>query len=64
MLEARYGRFLPSFLRRRLMIVEAVIDSSVRSLADQMPNGTRVLDAGAGEAQYAESLLPLPIHGS
>ena len=53
MLQARYGRFLPSFLRRRLMIVESVIDSSVRSLADQIPNGTRVLDAGAGEAQYA-----------
>ena len=54
MLHARYGRFLPSFLRRRLMIVEAVIDSSVRSLANQIPNGTRVLDAGSGEGQHAE----------
>ncbi len=54
MLQTRYGRFLPSFLRRRLMIVEAAIDSSVRSLASQIPDGTRVLDAGAGEAQYAD----------
>ncbi len=54
MLQARYGRFVPSFLRRRLMIVEAVIDSSVRSLADEIANGARVLDAGAGEIRYAD----------
>ena len=54
MRQARYDRFVPSFLRHRLMIVEAVIDSSVRSLADEIPNGVRVLDTGAGEAQYVD----------
>lgn len=50
----RYGQFLPSFLRDRLMIVEAVVDTSIRSFADRIPNGSRVLDAGAGELQYAK----------
>ena len=54
MLEQRYGRFVPPFLRRRLMIVEAAVDSSVRSLADQLSDGARVLDAGAGEGRYGE----------
>lgn len=52
MLEARYGRLLPGWLRRRLMIVESVIESAVAAFAQQLGPGTRLLDAGSGEGKY------------
>ena len=53
MLERRYGGLLPGPLRRRLMIVETVIESEVQSFAAAIPAGARVLDAGAGEGTHA-----------
>ena len=53
MLERRYGGLLPGPLRRRLMIVETVIESEVQSFAAAIPAGARVLDAGAGEGKHA-----------
>lgn len=53
MLEQRFGRWLPGWLRRRYMVVEALIEASVERLAGQLPNGARVLDAGAGEGRHA-----------
>ena len=44
---------LPAWLRNRLLRFEAVIEAEVSSLAASLPPGTRVLDAGAGEGQYA-----------
>lgn len=53
MLERRFGRFVPSFLLRRLMRVETEIEAAVGSFSDSLPSGARVLDAGAGEGRYA-----------
>ncbi len=52
MLERRFGRFVPGFLRNRLMAVEAVIERSIAEFSKSLPSGTRVLDAGAGESRH------------
>ena len=44
---------LPGWLQRHILHFESQIESAVASFADAAPVGTRVLDAGAGECQYA-----------
>ena len=44
---------LPRPLRRHILHFECEIEDAVRVLARQLPEGARVLDAGAGESQYA-----------
>jgi SAM-dependent methyltransferase len=46
-------RHLPRFLRRYLQHLEAAIEDSVTSFANNLNSGQRVLDAGAGEAVHA-----------
>jgi SAM-dependent methyltransferase len=45
---------LPRFLRRHILDFEARIDDAVAALAARLPEGARVLDAGAGESRHAE----------
>ncbi len=47
-------RWLPAGVRRFLYSFEAMIEDSVSALAAGLPDGARVLDAGAGEGQYSE----------
>jgi SAM-dependent methyltransferase len=47
------ARRLPRFLRRHLLDFEARIEDAVAAFAASLPEGARVLDAGAGEGQYA-----------
>ena len=47
-------RLLPGWLRRYAYSFEALIEDAVADLAKGLPGGARVLDAGAGEGQYAE----------
>jgi SAM-dependent methyltransferase len=47
------ARMLPPFLRRHVLHFEAAIESATREFAQSLPAGARVLDAGAGECQYA-----------
>jgi SAM-dependent methyltransferase len=44
---------LPRFLRRHILRFETDIEDAVRAFAVALPAGARVLDAGAGEGQYA-----------
>jgi SAM-dependent methyltransferase len=44
---------LPRPLRRHVLHFEAEIEDAIRAFAAALPAGARVLDAGAGEAQYA-----------
>jgi SAM-dependent methyltransferase len=44
---------LPRPLRRHILHFEVEIEDAVRTFAESLPAGTRVLDAGAGEGQYA-----------
>lgn len=44
---------LPRPLRRHILHFEAEIEDAVEAFARQIPAGARVLDAGAGEGQYA-----------
>jgi SAM-dependent methyltransferase len=44
---------LPLPLRRHVLHFETEIDQAVAEFARQLPGGARVLDAGAGEGQYA-----------
>lgn len=46
-------RLLPGWLRRYVYSFEALIEDSVQALAARLPDGARVLDAGAGEGQYS-----------
>jgi SAM-dependent methyltransferase len=46
-------RILPDALRRYLLFFEAEIERAVDEFARALPAGSRVLDAGAGECQYA-----------
>jgi SAM-dependent methyltransferase len=46
-------RVAPEFLRRYVLHFEAAIEDALREFAAGLPRGARVLDAGAGEAQYA-----------
>lgn len=56
MTTARYAGLayrLPVPLRRHILHFEVEIDRAVAALARDLPAGARVLDAGAGEGQYA-----------
>jgi SAM-dependent methyltransferase len=44
---------LPTVLRRHILHFEVEIADAVRDLAGALPAGVRMLDAGAGEGQYA-----------
>src|SRR4051794_39782821 len=44
---------LPDFLQRQVLFFEAQIEDAARNFAASLPPGTHVLDAGAGEGQYA-----------
>jgi SAM-dependent methyltransferase len=46
-------RLAPEFLQRHVLHFEASIEDAVRTFAAALPKNARVLDAGAGEAQYA-----------
>jgi SAM-dependent methyltransferase len=46
-------RRLPAALRRYLLFFEARIERAVGEFAGSLPAASRVLDAGAGECQYA-----------
>ncbi len=43
---------LPRPLRRHILHFEVEIDDAISALARKLPDGARVLDAGAGEGQY------------
>ncbi|MGH9673040.1 MAG: class I SAM-dependent methyltransferase, partial [Bryobacteraceae bacterium] len=49
---AALERRLPARLRRHVLHFEASIEDAVRRLASELPDGARVLDAGAGEGRY------------
>ncbi|HLK62738.1 MAG TPA: methyltransferase domain-containing protein [Bryobacteraceae bacterium] len=44
---------LPRPLRRHILHFEVEIEGAVAAFANSLPQGARVLDAGAGEAKYA-----------
>lgn len=44
---------LPSWLQRHILHFEFAIEAAVAAFAASLPSGARVLDAGAGECQYA-----------
>lgn len=46
---------LPKFARRHLLHFESEIELAVAEFAGSLPDGIRVLDAGAGEGRYAAS---------
>ena len=46
---------LPGALQRYILHFEAAIDSAVKQFSHDLAPGARVLDAGAGECQYAGS---------
>jgi SAM-dependent methyltransferase len=48
----RVRDLLPPAVRRYVLHFEAEVDRSVADFARSLPKGARVLDAGAGEAQY------------
>ncbi len=50
---AAVERWLPAFLHRHLLYFEAAIDEAVARFAAELPEGARVLDAGAGEGRHA-----------
>jgi SAM-dependent methyltransferase len=49
----RLQRLLPGLLRRHVLYFEACIEDAVGALAAGLPDGARILDAGAGEGRYA-----------
>jgi SAM-dependent methyltransferase len=56
----RYGslkQLLPVFVRNYVLSFEHSIEQSVAAFAADLPHGARVLDAGAGEGNYA-ALFP------
>lgn len=44
---------IPAFLRGHILHFETAIENATAAFAASLPAGARVLDAGAGEAQYA-----------
>jgi len=52
MIYARVQSWLPGWLYRHLLHFDTVLEESVRDFAATVPPGTRVLDAGAGEARH------------
>lgn len=55
MTSAHAHRWLPRGPRRYVLHFEALIEDAVAGAASRQPDGARVLDAGAGEGQYAGS---------
>jgi SAM-dependent methyltransferase len=53
MMYGSISRALPGPLRRYLLHFEALIEDATAAFANSVPQGSRVLDAGAGELQYA-----------
>jgi SAM-dependent methyltransferase len=49
---------LPKPVRRLVLHFEAEIEQAIAAFAAQLPEGARVLDAGAGENQYAHYFTP------
>jgi SAM-dependent methyltransferase len=47
------ANYLPGFLRRHVLHFETAIQDRVAEFAQSLAAGTRLLDAGAGEGQYA-----------
>ncbi len=47
------AKALPPFLRRQLIHFECLIERAVAEFSKSLPDGSRILDAGAGEGQYA-----------
>ena len=47
------AKAMPPFLRRQLIHFECLIEKAVSDFSKSLPDGSRVLDAGAGEGQYA-----------
>jgi SAM-dependent methyltransferase len=50
---AEIAYWLPRPLRRHVLHFEVEIEDAVAAFARRLPEGARVLDAGAGQAQYA-----------
>jgi SAM-dependent methyltransferase len=48
-----FRRLIPRFLRSHVLHFETSIEAAVQRFADSLDRNARVLDAGAGEAQYA-----------
>jgi SAM-dependent methyltransferase len=46
-------RVLPDAVQRHVLYFESEIENALRDFSAMLPAGARVLDAGAGEAQYA-----------
>jgi SAM-dependent methyltransferase len=53
MMYAALRRLIPGFLRTHVLHFESSVEAATAAFADSLPAGARVLDAGAGEAQYA-----------
>lgn len=51
-------RIAPQFLQRYILHFEASIEDALRAFVRTLPTNARVLDAGAGEAQYASLFRP------
>jgi SAM-dependent methyltransferase len=51
-LEATFGRFVPAFIRRRLMVVETRIEQELRAFAEPLDPSKMLLDAGCGEGRH------------
>lgn len=49
----RLRGYIPEFLRAHILHFESAITRAVTAFAASLPDGARVLDAGAGESQYA-----------
>jgi len=47
------GEYLPRWFRRYVLHFEGAIEDAVSRFSARLPAGCRVLDAGAGEGQYA-----------
>lgn len=54
---SRLAELLPRPLRRYVLHFEAEIERAVAAFARTLPDGARVLDAGAGEGQYKQWFL-------
>ena len=47
------AQHLPHFLRRHILHFECAIEDAVEHFAGEAPRGGWILDAGAGQGQYA-----------
>jgi len=53
MTPTRLAARFPRFLRDHVLFFEGLIERELQQFAQSLPNGARVLDAGAGEARHA-----------